>query len=325
MKKVITSGLLFVMFTFSFAQEKYWLSGYYSNQILTYFRNGVLTKTDVDWEPPQPTNNTNVVLYGSFKTDDNGAYFAVENANATVNLYNGTAVIQKVSCPLPIKEGTLTFNTTKKSLVFASFVNFPQNANIVVTKADWGVKNCGNKLTSVYYIQEISGNNTETPANNPTTQSNTNTITATGSQVTTADAQLALNLHNKIRAEVGVAPLSWSAKLSEYAQQWANYQVSLSPCGFDHRPTSGPWKRLYGENLAWLSSPDNAISESVNMWHEEKKDFNNTNWLSAGHYSQIVWRKTTQVGMGIAKCRDGSILVVANYDPAGNMMGENAY
>lgn len=41
-----------------------------------------------------------------------------------------------------------------------------------------------------------------------------------------------------------------------------------------------------------------------------------------GHFSQMVWRSSTEIGVGKAKTRCGKIFVVANYKPAGNVIGE---
>ncbi|MEY3405870.1 MAG: hypothetical protein RL161_1300, partial [Bacteroidota bacterium] len=38
-----------------------------------------------------------------------------------------------------------------------------------------------------------------------------------------------------------------------------------------------------------------------------------------------VWSQTTHVGMAKAVCKDGSVLVVANYDPPGNYIGQKPY
>lgn len=38
----------------------------------------------------------------------------------------------------------------------------------------------------------------------------------------------------------------------------------------------------------------------------------------------MVWKKTTSVGLGIAKGSNGSWIVVANYDPPGNFVGQYA-
>ncbi len=75
---------------------------------------------------------------------------------------------------------------------------------------------------------------------------------ATGSTVSRMDAQEALDFHNKIRKNVGSPPLSWSVKLAEYAQAWAN-QLANSGCKIKHRPRSGEWQQKYGENIYWCN------------------------------------------------------------------------
>jgi hypothetical protein len=44
------------------------------------------------------------------------------------------------------------------------------------------------------------------------------------------------------------------------------------------------------------------------------------NWCDVGHYSQIVWRATKQVGCGM-----GNGIVVCRYTPHGNFEGQTAY
>jgi hypothetical protein len=39
----------------------------------------------------------------------------------------------------------------------------------------------------------------------------------------------------------------------------------------------------------------------------------------------MVWKNTTHVGVGIGVCKSGEILIVANYNPPGNYMGEKPY
>ena len=48
------------------------------------------------------------------------------------------------------------------------------------------------------------------------------------------------------------------------------------------------------------------------------------NWEAAGHYSQVVWRNTTEVGGGLATGQ-GQDFLVCYYNPAGNVTGETAY
>lgn len=39
----------------------------------------------------------------------------------------------------------------------------------------------------------------------------------------------------------------------------------------------------------------------------------------------MVWRATRYIGAGKATNAKGQIIIVGNYDPAGNMMGQKAY
>lgn len=44
---------------------------------------------------------------------------------------------------------------------------------------------------------------------------------------------------------------------------------------------------------------------------------------SPGHFTQVVWKSSSKLGVGIAR-KNGHILVVANYDPPGNYQGQYA-
>ena len=44
----------------------------------------------------------------------------------------------------------------------------------------------------------------------------------------------------------------------------------------------------------------------------------------AGHFTQVVWKGSKELGVGRAVTPDGKIIVVANYRPAGNMVGSFA-
>ena len=70
----------------------------------------------------------------------------------------------------------------------------------------------------------------------------------TGSKVTTQQGQMALDFHNKVRKEVNVANLEWSRELAAYAQLWAT-KLANEGCKLEHRPSTGKWARIYGENI----------------------------------------------------------------------------
>lgn len=44
--------------------------------------------------------------------------------------------------------------------------------------------------------------------------------------------------------------------------------------------------------------------------------------LFSGHFTQVVWKSSKELGVGRARTQDGKWLVVANYLPAGNFMGK---
>jgi uncharacterized protein YkwD len=148
--------------------------------------------------------------------------------------------------------------------------------------------------------------------------------TATGSNLTQTQAQQALDFHNVKRREVGAQPLLWSPQLAGVAQDWANHLASEG-CQLQHKQHS-----QYGENLfGGKGMPFNALDAARN-WYGEAAQFKyavltTANWAPTGHYTQMVWSRTTQMGMGQASCKDGSIVIVAEYDPPGNYMGQAPY
>ena len=46
-------------------------------------------------------------------------------------------------------------------------------------------------------------------------------------------------------------------------------------------------------------------------------------YLFIGHFTQVVWKNTQKLGIAKAKSpKSGKIIVVANYEPAGNWIGQ---
>ena len=61
------------------------------------------------------------------------------------------------------------------------------------------------------------------------------------------------------------------------------------------------------------------------QWYDEIKDydFNKASFIpGTGHFTQVVWKNSREVGFGVAQASDGSFYAVANYFPAGNWSGE---
>jgi uncharacterized protein YkwD len=137
-----------------------------------------------------------------------------------------------------------------------------------------------------------------------------------------------VRLHNQVRAEVGVGAVTWSNPLAAYAQEWANHLAGTG-CRMEHRPKSGPRKQQYGENLFTGTEGYYGVADAVSSWASEKKYYRGekidySNYQKVGHYTQMVWRNTRQVGCAKVSCQ-GRIIIVCNYDPPGNVIGQRPY
>ncbi|KAK3728242.1 hypothetical protein QZH41_019615 [Actinostola sp. cb2023] len=84
-----------------------------------------------------------------------------------------------------------------------------------------------------------------------------------------------------------------------------------------------------GENLAWSWSSGGkgyTCKEATESWYSEVKHYpfsyppmNMAN--NFGHFTQVVWKSTKRLGVGIAKYA-GNTYVVARYSPPGNVFGQ---
>ncbi len=131
-----------------------------------------------------------------------------------------------------------------------------------------------------------------------------------------------LDAHNRWREDVGVSPLSWSEEAARQAQSWAERLASRG-CAMEHSQS-----RDFGENIAWGNTPGSP-ELVVELWAQERDDYDYaTNTCTpgkmCGHYTQLVWRDTREVGCAVAACEGGEVWV-CNYTPPGNWIGEKPY
>lgn len=166
--------------------------------------------------------------------------------------------------------------------------------------------------------------------------------------------------HNAIRQQAslaeGIEPplpdLTWSDELAEIAQDWAD-TLTTDECGsIAHRPNG----RL-GENIAARGSrgislepmpPEDAVqgwADEVECWTYgritggnpnvqggeqcEQECIADLNSTGCGHYTQLVWANTREVGCGYSTCTTEDDFLfevwVCNYDPPGNVISQFPY
>lgn len=154
------------------------------------------------------------------------------------------------------------------------------------------------------------------------------------------DARLMLVAHNQVRASLDLPSLQWSERLADYAQVWANTLASHYGCTMQHRSEVGKDEWPVGENLFWASArrltDGRRELEPINprrvvaLWAGEVSDYDYaTNQCrpgaQCGHYTQIVWRATQELGCAATACGNLGQLWVCNYSPAGNWLGQHPY
>jgi len=85
----------------------------------------------------------------------------------------------------------------------------------------------------------------------------------------------------------------------------------------------------YGENLFFMSGGEVTCFDAVQAWYDEIKDYSysttkaTTPGKPIGHFTQVVWKASTTIGVGISKSADGGIFVCARYKKQGNFVMMN--
>ncbi len=150
--------------------------------------------------------------------------------------------------------------------------------------------------------------------------------------------------HNAVRARAdnpkpspALSPLAWSDALAQIAQEYAE-TLADDGCRLDHSGRPG-----YGENLAYFGGIPGSAVQAVEGWAAEVQCYEFGEFMTqdacdsrciaemystgCGHYTQIVWRDTREVGCGVASCPGGQSeeIWVCNYQGPGNYLGEEPY
>ncbi|KAH8908163.1 PR-1-like protein [Coniochaeta sp. PMI_546] len=153
-------------------------------------------------------------------------------------------------------------------------------------------------------------------------------------------ASTAVYHHNLHRLNYSAPAVEWSDTYAGYAAQTA------AKCVFAHDLTPGGGG--YGQNLALFGSSDDVrlkgesttVAQAItDMWHNGeasayptqdlgKDNPDMSNFEAWGHFSQLVWVATEQIGCATQYCPPGTIYpnlgsyyTVCDYYPPGNMGG----
>ena len=137
-----------------------------------------------------------------------------------------------------------------------------------------------------------------------------------------------LDVHNRMRAAVGVPPLTWSDSVAAGAQYWADYMLSTGV----YKHSSPEQLNGQGENMVAGMGANYPLLDMIHGWVNEEQNYHGQpieGTLGApdatyGHYTQMVWNGTTEIGCGYAT-NDQSTYFVCRYFPAGNVFGQMAY
>jgi len=135
-----------------------------------------------------------------------------------------------------------------------------------------------------------------------------------------------LNAHNRYRTELNIPPLKWSPELAKHAKVWADRLAGERR--MYHSSGTGE-----GENLWMGTSGYYSLTQMVDGWGGEKRYYKDGtfpgvstsgNWADVGHYTQIIWRNTTEVGCA-KSTSGGNDYFVCRYSPPGNYMRQRVY
>jgi uncharacterized protein YkwD len=131
----------------------------------------------------------------------------------------------------------------------------------------------------------------------------------------------ALKQHNVYRARHGVPPLALSAQLNDVAQRYAEQLARTNQLVHSDNTQLGENLYAFGSSGQAPPRPEAVVDRwysEIQNYHFDKPGFH----TETGHFTQVVWKSSKELGMGMAQAADGTWYVVANYSPPGNISSQ---
>ena len=141
-----------------------------------------------------------------------------------------------------------------------------------------------------------------------------------------------LKQHNEIRKKFNSQNLSLNDELKILAQNFAdNFDILKDSNLFDNNYKGQP----LGINYKVFNGDIKEINKICEEWIKEKEYYNEKKnkgenkaknykkyFSKTKHFTQIIWKKTREVGFGYSQLNNNEKIFVAFYFPAGNILNE---
>lgn len=129
--------------------------------------------------------------------------------------------------------------------------------------------------------------------------------------------------HNEYRLKHQVEAVTWNETLAKGATEWATYLADNDK--FEHAQNIIPGENLY---LSGTPLPKESCTEATQLFYAEIKDYDFDKpgfSMATGHFTQLVWKRTREIGADVKTRKDGRLVVVIRYHPPGNYLGEEFF
>eukprot|EP00798_Chlamydomonas_sp_ICE-L_P019549 gene19549-26231_t len=127
---------------------------------------------------------------------------------------------------------------------------------------------------------------------------------------------------NGLRSLHNAQPVKWSQQLASVSFDWANHMAQSNKFAHSDTDMGENLAAFYGNNTGSDGTP--FVLRAVESWYNESLvyNFNKPGYQNdTGHFTQLVWNASNAIGAAVGRAMDGTIYVVMNFMPAGNVGG----